>query len=149
MMLMGNLTIHKIQWSSRKIIIIRERRPMHSVMWLSYWYMVNISIPMPQENYSTNEIIIAGYLSPASFTWINKQTGIMENKYWRQKKRQWNFDLIITFCFNLYNSWRLSDKYTFKQVTFDELQTFLSAEYDKVLCLNEEFPFRLHLVFHG
>lgn len=47
---------------------------MHSVMWLSYWYMVNISIPMPQENYSTNEIIIAGYLSPASFTWINKQT---------------------------------------------------------------------------
>ena len=35
------------------------------------------------------------------------------------------FDLIIIFCFSLYDSWMLNDQYTFKQVTFNfELKTY-------------------------
>ena len=75
-----------------------------------------------------------------------------KNKHWEQKQTLVStakyFDLIITFCFSLYDSWMLSDKYTLKQVTFNlELQTFFSAEHDKISWLHGKFPFGLPFSF--
>ena len=55
------------------------------------------------------------------------------------------FDLIITFCFSLYDSWMLSDKYTLKQVTFNlELKTFFSQNMTKFHGYMENFLLDCH-----
>lgn len=122
-------------------------------MWLSFWLTVNISIPMPWDNYSTSQNIIVGYLSPASFTWINKQTVAFWKKKQTLKAKEKTlvntakyFDLIITFCFSPYDSWMLSDKYTFKYVTLNlELKTFLQQNMTKFHACMKNFLSDCHL----